>query len=265
MKKILIAMAMVTTLAAGVRAQAPAGSGTNTPPSTAAIPAASAGTAAAPTAVLTKDEPHHHLVLENAYVRVLHVEVPGHDATLLHTHDLPYASVTLGAADFVNAVTGKQEAHATLKDAQVGYSKGGFSHIARTDAGVPFRNFTVELLKPQGAARNLCVKVVADAPVQDCPAAAADANVPVFETDEMRVESGSLAAQGKRAEAASDSPRLYLVLEQSELTIAIPGLGDKTLHTGEVFWLPGGAAPALANPGAGVSRFLVLTFKDGGK
>ena len=264
MKKILIAMAMVAAFAAGVRAQAPAGSGTNTPPSTAATPAAGAGTSTGPAAVPTKDEPHHHLVLENAYVRVLHVEVPGHEATLLHTHDLPYVSVTLGAADFVNAVTGKAEAHATLKDAQVGYSKGGFSHLVRTDAGTAFQNLTVELLKPQGAARNLCVKVVADAPVQDCPAAA-DANVPVFETDEMRVESGSLAAQGKRAEAASESPRLYLVLEQSELTIAIPGLGDKTLHTGEAFWLPGGAAPALANPGAGVSRFLVLTFKDGGK
>jgi hypothetical protein len=259
MKRILIAMAMVGTLAVVVRAQAAAGSGTNMPPSSEAAPAAAP--AAGQTAVLTKDEPHHHLVLENAYVRVLHVEVPGHEATLLHTHELPYVSVTLGAADFVNAVTGKPEAHATLKDAQVGYSKGGFSHLVRTDAGAPFQNFTVELLKPQGAARNLCVKVVADAPVQDCPAAGADANVPVFETDEMRVELGSLGAGGKRAEVASESPRLYLVLEQSELTITIPGLGDKTLHTGEVFWLPAGAAPALGNPGTGVARFLELTFK----
>ncbi|MGA8145714.1 MAG: hypothetical protein WB987_17650 [Candidatus Acidiferrales bacterium] len=209
--------------------------------------------------VPTKDEPHHHLVLENTYVRVLHVEIPGHEATLLHAHDLPYVSVTLGTADFVNALVGKPEAHATMADAQVAYSKGGFAHVVRTDAGAPFQNFTVELLKPQGAARNRCVKVVADSPVQDCPAGAA--NFPVFETDEMLVESGTLGAEGKRAEAASDSPRLFLVLDKSELTITIPGLGDKALHTGDAFWLPAGAAPSLANSGATTSRFLVLTFK----
>jgi hypothetical protein len=225
---------------------------------------AAGGQAQAPAekAVAAKDEPHHHLMLENAYVRVLHFELAGHEATLLHAHDLPYVSVALGPGDFINAVTGKPEAHAALKDAQVGYSKGGFSHIVRTDAGTPFQNFTVELLKPQGTVRNLCVKVVADAPDGGCsPEASTDANVNVFETDEMLVQSGSLAAQQKRTEGAEKSPRLYLVLDKSELTIAIPGLGDKTLRTGDAFWLPAGAAPSLSNPGAEVSRFLVITFK----
>jgi hypothetical protein len=260
MKTSLIAAAvLLVTFAA--QAQAPAA------PTGNAAPAANAVPTAVSTAVPTKDEPHHHLVLENSYVRVLHVEIPGHDATLLHAHDLPYVSVTLGAADFVNAVAGKPEAHATPPDALVGYSKGGFAHIVRTEAGTPFQNFTVELLKPQGTVRNRCVKVVADAPVGDCPHdAAADTTAgysytPDFETDEVLVQSGTLAAQGKRAEAASESPRLFLVLDKSELTIAIPGLGDKTLHTGDAFWLPAGAAPALSNSGAGASRFLVLTFK----
>jgi len=234
--KMSVILAAVLLVAFGARAQAPAGN-----------------------AVATKDEPHHHQVLENSYVRVLHFEVPGHDATLLHSHDLPYVSVTIGPADFINAVAGKPEAHATPVDATVGYSKGGFAHVVRTESGMPFQNFTVELLKPQGMARNLCVKIIADSPVQDCPAGAAV--VPVFETDEMRVDSETIATQGKRAEAASDSPRLFLVLDKSELTIALPGLGDKVLHTGEAFWLPAGAAPALGNSGATPSRFLVLTFK----
>ncbi len=251
MKASLIAAA-VLMMAFLARAQAPAGNGAT---AANAAPATNAAQAAVP----TKDEPHHHLVLENAYVRVLHVEIPAHEATLLHAHDLPYVSVTIGAADFINAVAGKPEAHATLADAQVGYSKGGFAHIVRTDAGTAFQNFTVELLKPQGAARNRCVKVIADSPVEDCPAGAAV--TPVFETDEMLVEAGTLAAQGKRTDAASASPRLYLVLDKSELTIAIPALGDTKLHTADAFWLPAGAAPVLTNPGASASRFLVLTFK----
>ena len=89
MKTGLIAAA-VLLVAFGTRAQAPAAN-----------------------PVPTKDEPHHHLILENSYVRVLHVEVPGHDATLLHAHDLPYVSVTIGPADFINAVAGKPEVHAT--------------------------------------------------------------------------------------------------------------------------------------------------------
>lgn len=253
MKTSLIGAAvLLVTFAA--RGQAPAGNGA---PSTNAAPAAAQ--TAAPAAVATKDEPHHHLVLENSYVRVLHVEIPGHAATLLHTHDLPYVSVTIGAADFVNAVAGKPEAHATLADAQVGYSKGGFAHIVRTDAGTPFQNFTVELLKPQGAARNRCVKVVPDSAVQDCPAGAAV--TAVFETDEMLAEFETLAPQGKRVDVASDSPRLFLVLDKSELTIAIAALGDTKLHTADAFWLPAGAAPVLTNSGAMTSRFLVLTFK----
>ncbi|HTP43335.1 MAG TPA: hypothetical protein VMJ13_02165 [Candidatus Acidoferrum sp.] len=238
MRTILLGIAAFTMLFAA-KAQAPAGN-----------------------PVPTKDEPHHHLVLENAYVRVFHFELPGHEATLLHSHDLPYVSVALGPGDFVNAVAGKPEAHVTLKNEQVGYSKGGFAHIVRTDAGAPFQNFTVELLKPQGSVRNLCVKVVADAPDAGCrETACIDATVMIFDTDEMAVASESLSAQKKRSEQAEDLPRLYLVLDKSELTITIPGLGDKTLHTGEAFWLPAGAAPSLENPGANQSRFLVLTFK----
>jgi len=237
MKNLFLLVTLLATFAA--RAQAPA---------------------ANPVAI--KEEPHHHLIFENSYVRVFRVEIPGHDATLLHAHDLPYASVTIGSADFINAVAGKPEAHVTLADAQVGYSKGGFAHIVRTEAGTPFRNITVELLKPQGAVRNLCVKVVADAPDSGCAMTACiDSTIEDFETDEMVVRSESLSAQKKRAEEALNSPRLFLVLDKSELTITIPGLGDKVLHTGEAFWLPAGAAPTLGNSGATTSRFLVLTFK----
>jgi hypothetical protein len=65
--------------------------------------------AQAPVAVPIANEPHHHLVLENSYVRVFHVSVPPHDATLLHQHDVPYIYVSLGPADVINAIQGKPE------------------------------------------------------------------------------------------------------------------------------------------------------------
>jgi hypothetical protein len=116
--------------------------------------------AQAPVAVPLPKEPHHHLVLENDYVRVFRVSLPAHDATLLHQHDVPYLYVSLGPADVVNAVQGKPEAHLVMVDDQVGYSPGHFAHIARTDAGSTFDNVTIELLKPQGEPRNLCAQII---------------------------------------------------------------------------------------------------------
>src|SRR6266481_9565847 len=123
--------------------------------------------AQAPTAVPIPKEPHHHLVLENDYVRVFRVSVPAHGATLLHQHDVPYLYVALGPADVINAVQGRSEVHLVMADGQLGYSRGGFAHVARTDSGLVFNNVTIELLHPQGEPKNLCDKVV-DGPVMDC-------------------------------------------------------------------------------------------------
>src|SRR5467141_4776576 len=123
--------------------------------------------AQAPTAVPIPKEPHHHLVFENSYVRVFRVNVPAHDATLLHQHDVPYVYIALGPADVINAIQGKPEARLVMSDGQVGYSRGGFAHIARTDSGLVFNNVTIELLKPKGEPRNLCEKII-DGPLNGC-------------------------------------------------------------------------------------------------
>src|SRR6267143_6352262 len=124
--------------------------------------------AQAPVSVPIAKEPHHHLVLENDYVRVFRVSLPAHDATLLHQHDVPYLYISLGPADVINAVQGRPEAHLVMADGQLGYSPGHFAHIARTDAGSTFDNVTIELLKPQGTPRNRCAKIV-DGPLNNCP------------------------------------------------------------------------------------------------
>src|SRR6266852_2589784 len=124
--------------------------------------------AQSPTAVPLQKEPHHHLVLENEYVRVFRVSVPAHDATLLHQHDVPYLYISLGPADVVNAVQGRPEGRIVMADGQLGYSPGHFAHIARTDAGSTFDNVTIELLKPQGEPQNICVEVVPGVEKEAC-------------------------------------------------------------------------------------------------
>lgn len=54
--------------------------------------------------VAIKDEPHHHLILENSYVRVFRVEIISPDATPLYRHDFPYVYMSIGKAEFTKAV-----------------------------------------------------------------------------------------------------------------------------------------------------------------
>src|SRR5262249_24885096 len=114
------------------------------------------------------DEPHHRMVLQNSFTRVYNVTVPPLDATLLHQHDFPYLYVVLGPADITNAIHGKAELHQALKHGYTHYTQGHFAHVARTDSGTAFHNITIELIRDQGTAKNLCKDVIAGQPT-DCP------------------------------------------------------------------------------------------------
>jgi hypothetical protein len=231
----------------------------------------------APKAVPLTEEAHHRLIFENSYVRVFRFSLPGHEATLLHPHELPYVSVALGPVDAINAVAGKPEAHMALTDGQVGYSRGGFAHIVRTDAGSSFNNFTIELKHPQGEPRNLCQKIT-DGPLNDCPPGNADplpANLQaktleqalekkgLFETGEIVVTSYSTALKEDYSESGPQTARLLVVEQDADLKVDVTGEASKHLHGGDVLWLEAGKEWRIATPGNHkVTRFLLITFKD---
>lgn len=102
-----------------------------------------------PAEVPIDQEPHHHLVLENEYVRVFKVEVAPHEATLVHRHTRDYVVVTIGDAEVTNAVVGKEPKKWNFKDGDVTFLEASgeksFAHKAVNEAGTPFVNYTVEL------------------------------------------------------------------------------------------------------------------------
>lgn len=231
--------------------------------------------AQAPVAVPIPKEPHHHLVLENEYVRVFRVSLPAHDATLLHQHDVPYLYVSLGPADVINAVQGKPEARLVMADGQVGYSRGGFAHIARNESDIPFNNVTIELLHPQGDPRNLCERIV-EGPVKECSSdfsklppnsplialAQAMRQRGLLETDEIVVTSFSIALKQNYSESGSQPARLLVLEESSELRVDVPGESSKSPRGGEVLWLEAGKKWTIVTPGEHkVTRFLLVRFK----
>ncbi len=219
--------------------------------------------AQAPVAVPAAKEPHHHLVLENSYVRVLRVSVPAHDATLLHQHDVPYIYVALGPGDVINAVAGKPEAHLVMTDGQVGYSRGGFAHIARTDAGSPFNNVTIELLRPQGEPKNRCDRVVPGEPGPCTHERRLNSytNSPSFETDEIDVYSVELQPKAGFRDIP-ETDMLLVALDQAELTVQRTGQTNVKLSGGGQLWLSRRTAQTIRNASDRPSRFLSIKFKD---
>jgi quercetin dioxygenase-like cupin family protein len=91
-------------------------------------------------------EPHHHLTLENKYVRVYNVEVPPHTDTLMHWHRHDYIYVTLGTTEVVNEVKDKPPATIKLQDGETHFSPAPFAHIASNRTDQPFRNVTIEIV-----------------------------------------------------------------------------------------------------------------------
>lgn len=222
--------------------------------------------AQAPTSVPLPKEPHHHLILENDYVRVFRVSVPAHDATLLHQHDVPYLYVSLGPADVINAVQGRPEARIVMTDGQVGYSPGPFAHIARNESDMDFNNVTIEFLKPQGQPRNTCAEIVPGASELHCDSPAARKarwldTVSQFETDETWVDLTRVSPNVHHNTFTPTVGTLLVILSGSEIQTEVKGKPEETLHVGDAMWVLAGSHTTFFNPSRKEWRYLALGFK----
>ncbi len=219
-------------------------------------------------------EPHHHLVYTGDKIRVFRVEVPAHSATLIHEHVTDYFWIGVGASEFVNASVGKPEALVTAADGSVHYTRGGFSHLARVDGAVPFRNVTVEMPETQTNARNLCEVVIADQPA-DCDAATKRARElfigvgvrPAFETDQERVTVLTLLPN-EQIELAKRkrSPVLIAVDDVAGVVHTTCPVADQPKgftmqsRSGNTYRVMGSAQCTIHNPNKVAVRFLAVEF-----
>jgi len=208
-------------------------------------------------------EPHHHLKIENEYVRVYYVEVPPHENTQLHQHDHDYLFVTLGDSDVVNAVRDKPEVHLVLKDGETHFTRGGFAHVARNQSDAPFRNVTIELLKRQDEARNICGPVILNVGFAICdPAPGSVTAITQFETAEVTLDHVVLSPKGKLKERTAKFAFLVVGLSGPEVKIEAKGKSPETLHVGEMEWFDPGSDIQFSDEGAKFAQFLKLTFKN---
>jgi hypothetical protein len=208
-------------------------------------------------------ERHHHLVLENPYVRVFEVEVAPHEATLMHQHLNDYVFIVFGDTDITNAVAGKPEAKLTPPDLSVFFSRAPFAHIATNNSDTPFRNITIELLRPQGEMKK-SYSSINEALSAGTPDQKGIRQVGVLESEEMRGVATGIAAKSTFAPPHDGRDRLVVMLDRIHDT---SGAREKNspFPAGMLAWVPADKGWSVANKSGQEMKLMVLEFKDTSK
>jgi len=204
-------------------------------------------------------EPHHHLALENEYVRVFKVEVAPHDATLMHTHHHDYIFVTLGATEVENDVKGKPPVTLKLQDGEARFVPGNFAHIARNLGDTPFRNLTIELLQDEAARKTPPPQWDEERGLQLLEGGTQDI---LFVQDGVRVSEIDLQPGATIPSHHHSGPHLVVAITDLDIRSDVEGQAPIPGHlkSGEVKWLPGGYTHTLTNVGKKDAKFITLEF-----
>ncbi|HEU5334615.1 MAG TPA: hypothetical protein VFU27_01555 [Terriglobales bacterium] len=206
-------------------------------------------------AVTLDKEPGHHLVLQNQYTRVFQVEVPPHASTELHLHQHNYLFVSIGPALIENQVQGKASVKMKLQDGQTELAKGPFAHVIKNLADAPFRNVTIEILRPgapQTAPPERGLDLDSDMAVQI-----------LYDTPQVRVSEFQLNP-GMQVEAGARKwPHLLVAVSEMTLRDQVRnGRGiELKQKPGDISWSAGGHAHTFTNTGQKAAHWVEVEFK----
>ncbi len=97
-----------------------------------------------------EEEPRHHLVIANEFVRAFAVEIAPHHRTLCHHHAHDYLMYVAGDAQIVSAPRDGEPKTHTYRDGDCEASPAGLAHIVENLTDASFRNLLVEFLPGLG-------------------------------------------------------------------------------------------------------------------
>lgn len=96
--------------------------------------------------VAIEQEPRHHLVISNEFVRGFAVEIAPHDRTLCHHHAHDYLMYVAGDAKIISAPRDGDPQMHSHRDGDCEPSPSGMVHVVENLTDARFRNLLVELL-----------------------------------------------------------------------------------------------------------------------
>lgn len=212
----------------------------------------------APGEVEITAEPNHHLLFQNAYVRVFQVEVAPRSATQLHRHRHDYIFVNLGSAEISNEVQGKSPVTLKLQDGETRFVQGNFAHIARNLGNAPFRNVTIELLKTDNSDSS-SAKWNEDRSLHVLRGGTQQV---LFVKDGVRVSEVELQTAGVLPKHHHPGPRLLVAVTDLLFRDDVVGkpASNMEMKSGDAKWQDGGMTHTFTNVGVKDAKFVELEF-----
>lgn len=97
-------------------------------------------------AVPIDEEPRHHLIIANEFVRAFAVEIAPHERTLCHHHPHDYLLYSASDAEIVSAARGEEPKRLSYGEGECELAPAGLTHVVENLGDRRFRNVVVELL-----------------------------------------------------------------------------------------------------------------------
>jgi quercetin dioxygenase-like cupin family protein len=199
-------------------------------------------------------EPHHHLELQNDFVRAFKVDIPPHDATLLHRHRRDYFVIALAASDIASEVPGKPVGSIKMQAGETGFHAGEFAHIARNLAATSFPHVDVEVLQP-----NASYKWGEERGVDVLEGGTREI---LFVKDGVRASQIELQPHAMIPRHKHVGPHLVVAITAVDLqsNVSAEEMKSTELKPGEVAWFAAGLIHSVMNMGSRDAKFVVLEF-----
>ena len=202
----------------------------------------------AQTPVPVDQEPHHHVVLKNGEVEVIHVILPAGESTLYHTHQRDRVSVTLTATTLVQQEWNKPEGkpHQTHPgDLSALTAAGPYTHRLHNLGPATFEVVDVEFFHR---------------PAHPWPHAAAAV---AAENPSARVYKWTLAPGAATPMHTHERP--YLILAVTPMTLEMTGPDGRSathqLKAGDFHWVDAKVTHKLVNAGSAEGQIVEIELK----
>ena len=211
-------------------------------------------------------EPHHHLVMKNDVVKVFEIDLAPRDAIWMHRHDYDEVSVVIGDATIVSTSPGHADTLWMSKPGIVSFARGGMEHSVRNIGQTTYHSVSINLLRTQTGARNLCGTEIPDH-AANCPPVAPDSNAPrfdqpQFETDQVRVTLSRISSRQEAAFGEPDRDNLIVAIDEATIAPSSGKTSGKTLAAGAAVWIArGGVGQILKNNSDKEVRVVTVAFK----
>ncbi len=111
------------------------------------------------------DEPHHHLIIANDYIRAFAVDVPPRTRTLCHRHPHAYLLYVAAGAEIISAAQEEEPKKLNYVTGECELSKAGLVHVVENLSDTAFRNVVVEVQPRTGELRRGVEPAVLDGEV----------------------------------------------------------------------------------------------------